>query len=215
MLNIIQGKKITLLKRTSLNSVNSLLKKNSNWNILDIGCGYRPNKYANTLADVQDLSQIHKDKKFIKINEKKLPFKDKEFDFVIASHVIEHVEDFEFFISELERISSKGYIELPTRLGDNLVFENKKDHIWWFYFDDTKNKLIASKKNQILDSFITVSMAKLFEEIYRESFVIELAWEDKIDYHIDNKIRQEKYKKISFFKIIKKFFSKKLRSLFK
>ena len=146
MLNIIQGKKITLLKRTSLNSVNSLLKKNSNWNILDIGCGYRPNKYANTLADVQDLSQIHKDKKFIKINEKKLPFKDKEFDFVIASHVIEHVEDFEYFISELERISSRGYIELPSRLGDNLVFENKKDHIWWFVYDDDNNKIIGSKK---------------------------------------------------------------------
>ena len=46
---------------------------------------------------------------------------DNEFDFVIASHVIEHIEDFEFFLKELERISKKGYIELPTRLGDNLV----------------------------------------------------------------------------------------------
>ena len=31
---------------------------------------------------------------------KKLPFKDKEFDYVIASHVIEHVDDFEFFIND-------------------------------------------------------------------------------------------------------------------
>jgi len=204
-----------LLKRTNINFVNETLKNNPDWKILDVGCGYRANKHATIIADIKDFTDFYKDKKFVKIEDKNFPFMDKEFDFVIASHVIEHVEDFEFFISELERISSKGYIELPTRLGDNLVFENKKDHIWWFYFDDTKNKLIASKKNQILDSFITVSMAKLFEEIYRESFVIELAWEDKIDYHIDNKIRQEKYKKISFFKIIKKFFSKKLRSLFK
>jgi len=204
-----------LLKRTSLNFVNDTLSKNPNWKILDIGCGYRPNKYATVLADIQDFSESYKNKKFIKINEKKLPFKDKEFDFVIASHVIEHVEDFEFFISELERIASKGYIELPTRFADNLVFENKEDHIWWFIFDDTKNEILASKKNQIIDPFITVSMAKLFEETFRESLVIELAWEEKIEYKIDNKIKFEEVKKINFTKIIKKYFSKKLRTLLK
>ena len=119
-----------MLRRTSINFVNDTLKKNINWNILDIGCGYRANKNAKVIADIKNLSDFYKGKNFVKINEKKLPFKDKEFDFVIASHVIEHVEDFEFFIKELERISSKGYIELPSRLGDNLVFENQKDHIW-------------------------------------------------------------------------------------
>ena len=34
-------------------------------------------------------------------------------------------------------------------------------------------------------------MAKLFEEIFRESLVVELAWEEKIEYKIDNKIRAE------------------------
>ena len=47
---------------------------------------------------------------------------------------------------ELERIASKGYIELPSRLGDNLVFENKNDHIWWFTYDDVTNQIIASKR---------------------------------------------------------------------
>ncbi len=189
--------------------------KNPNWKILDIGCGYRAHKNASVLADVQDFSNFYKEKKFVQIKEKNLPFKDKEFDFVVASHVIEHVEDFEFFIKELERITSKGYIELPTRLGDNLVFENKNDHVWWFYYDDINNKLIGSKRNQLVDPFITVSMAKLFEEIYRESLITELAWEDKIDYVIDNKIRQENFKKISFFNIVKKYFSKKIRTFFR
>ena len=207
-MNIIQDKKLNLLKRTSLNFVNNLLKKNSNWKILDIGCGYRANKYTNTIADVQDLSHIYKEKKFVKINDKKLPFKDQEFDFVIASHVIEHVEDFKFFLSELERISPKGYIELPSRLGDNLVFENKKDHIWWFKYDDDNNKIIGSKKNQLLEPFITVSTAKYFEEIFRESLVIEIIWEDKIDYVIDDNIRQENYKKTSFLRLIKKYITK-------
>ena len=204
-----------MLSRTSINFVNKTLSENSNWKILDIGCGYRAHKSASVIADIQDLSNFYENKNFIQITEKKLPFKDKEFDFVIASHVIEHVDDFEFFIKELERISSKGYIELPSRLGDNLVFENKNDHIWWFYFDDTTNKLIVSKKNQLIDPFITVATAKLFEEIFRESLVIELAWEEKIDYKIDNQIRQENFKKISFFKLFRKYLSKKVRTTFK
>ena len=204
-----------MLKRTTINFINDTLKKNVDWKILDIGCGYRANKYASVIADVQDFSNYYKEKKFIKINEKKLPFKDKEFDFVIASHVIEHVEDFEFFLKELERISSKGYIELPTRLGDNLVFENKSDHIWWFIYDDINNLLVGSKRNQLLDPFINVSIAKLFEKVFRESLVIEIYWEKKIDYKIDNNIREEDFKKISFSKLVKKFFSKKIRGLFK
>ena len=201
-----------MLRRTSINFVNDTLSKNTNWKIADIGCGYSANKNASVIADIQDLSYFYKGKNFIKISGKKLPFKDKEFDFVITSHVIEHVEDFEFFVKELERISSRGYIELPTRLGDNLVFENRNDHIWWFTYNDVNNQIIASKRNQLIDPFITVSMGKLFEKIFRESFVLELAWEEKIDYKIDNQIRHDDIKKISFFKLIRKYLSKKVRT---
>ncbi len=213
-MNIILGKLFILIKRTSIDFVNNLLSKNSDWKVLDIGCGYRANKYANTIADVQDLANFYKEKNFIKIIDKKLPFKDNEFDFVIASHVIEHVKDFQFFIAELERISKKGYIELPSRLGDNLVFENKTDHIWWFVFDDINNEIIASKRNQILSPFLSVSMAKFLEEIFRESLVTELYWEEKISFKIDNSIRKENIKEISFYKLIKKYFSKRIRMFF-
>ena len=204
-----------MLKRTSISHVNDTLEKNLKWKILDIGCGYRAHKNATVIADIQDFSDFYKDKKFVQIKDKKLPFKDKEFDFVIASHVIEHVEDFEFFIKELERVSSQGYIELPTRLGDNLVFENKTDHIWWFTYNDINNVLIASKRNQILEPFITVSIAKLFEKIFRESFVLEIAWKKKIDYQIDDSIMENESEKISFFKLIRKYLSKKLRNFYK
>jgi len=213
-LNIIQDKS-NLLKRTTLNFINKTLCENKKWNVLDIGCGYTANKHATTIADVQDFTDFYKGKKFIKINDKKLPFKDKEFDFVIASHVIEHIEDFEFFINELERITTKGYIELPTRLGDNLVFENKKDHIWWFIYDDVKEMLFASKKNQLLDPFITVSTSKMLEKMFRESMVIELTWKDKINYEINESLKNENLKKISFIKLVKKYFSKKIRRLIK
>jgi SAM-dependent methyltransferase len=204
-----------LLTRTSKNKINKILEENSKWKILDIGCGYRAHDKATTIADVQDFSNYYKDKKFIQIKEKKLPFDDNEFDFVIASHVIEHVNDFQFFIKEIERISSKGYIELPTRLADNLVFENKTDHVWWFFFDDINNELIVSEKKNLIDPFISVSMSKTLEETFRDSLLIELYWEKKIEYKITNKDLYGDFKKISFLKIVKKYLSKKLRSFIK
>ena len=204
-----------MIKRTSIKFVNNIIEENSKWKILDIGCGYRAHPKASVIADVQDFSNFYKEKKFIQIKNKVLPFRDKEFDFVIASHVIEHIEDFQFFIKELERITSKGYIELPSRLGDNLVFENKKDHIWWFHYDDTSNQLIASKRNQLIEPFITVSTAKLFEKIFRESLVIELIWEEKIDYKVDDNIRYKDIEKTSFLKLFRKYISKKIRTFYK
>ena len=203
-----------MLKRTSINSINKKLKENSSWNVLDIGCGYTANKYANTVADIQDLSIFYKDKKFIKITNKKLPFRDNEFDFVITSHVIEHVEDFQFFISEIERISKQGYIELPTRLGDNIVFENLNDHIWWFKYDDELNLFIVSKKNQILEPFVSVSTAKKLESIFRESLIMEIYWKDKVNYKIDSNLELKLIDKINFLTLIKKYFSKKIRRFF-
>ena len=203
-----------MIERTSLKVINKTLEENKNWKILDIGCGYTANPNANHIADVQDFSEFYKNKKkFIKITDKTLPFKDNEFDFVIASHVIEHVEDFEFFIKELERISNKGYIELPTRLGDNLVFENTSDHIWWFKFNDIEKKLLASKRNQTLEPFLSVSTGKKISDSFRESFVIELFWKDKIEYRLDDGISNESMSKFKFLSIIKKYFSKKIRRL--
>ena len=202
-----------MLKRTSLKSINKKLKDNPNWNILDIGCGYTANQFAKTVADVQDLSGFYKNKKFVRIKDKRLPFKDNEFDFVISSHVIEHVEDFKFFISEIERITAQGYIELPTRLGDNIV-ENLKDHIWWFKYDDELNLLLASKKNQILEPFVTVSTAKKLENIFRESLVMEIFWKDKIDYILNEELELKSENRINFLSLIKKYFTKKFRRFF-
>ena len=204
-----------MLKRTSINHINNIIEQNPKWKILDVGCGYRAHKKATTLADQQDLSSFYPNREFVKIVEKKLPFKDKEFDFVIASHVIEHVDDFKFFTSELERISSKGYIELPSKLIDNLVFENKNDHIWWFEYNDINNELIASKRNQIVEPFLTVSTGKYFEEIFRNSLILELYWEEKINYIIDDNNIYNNNKKITFLKLVKKYFSKKIRTFIK
>ena len=203
-----------MIKRTSKKYIDNLLQNNTTWNILDIGCGYNANKFAKVICDVQDLSNHYQDKKFIRLTEKKLPFKDKEFDFVVASHVMEHVEDIDFFIKELERVSKKGYIELPTMFEDNLVFENKKDHLWHMDFDDVENKLLISKKVLYFEPVLTVSTIKRLNDVFRTSLVLELFWEDIIDYKI-NKDEKNNFKKISVLNLLKKYFSKRLRMFFK
>jgi len=203
-----------LIKRTSKKYIDNLLQNNSTWNILDIGCGYNASKFAKIICDVQDLSNYYLDKKFIRLTEKKLPFKDKEFDFVVASHVMEHVEDVDFFIKELVRVSKKGYIELPTILEDNLVFENKNDHLWHMDFDDVENKLLISKKIQYFEPMLTVATIKKLNEVFRTSLVLELIWEDSISY-IVNQSTEGTFKKISVLNLLKKYFSKRLRMLFK
>ena len=204
-----------MLQRTSIDSVNKKLKENPNWKVLDIGCGYTANENATVVSDVQDLSNFYKNKKFVKITEKKLPFKDNEFDFVITSHVIEHVDDFQFFISEIERISNKGYIELPTKLGDNLVFENSNDHLWMFEYDDNSNILLASKKQEFIEPFVSVSTAKKLEKIFRQSLILEIIWSEKIDYKILSNEIDGKLKRINFLSLIRKYLGKKIRQSIK
>ena len=201
-----------MIKRSSLKFINKLLKENKNWKVLDIGCGYTANENANTLCDVIDLQNQYPDKKFIKLETKNLPFNDKEFDFVIASHVLEHTKEPEHFIKELQRISSKGYIEVPTTLEDNLVFENKKDHLWHLEFDDDKQNLNIKKKIQIFEPILTVSSSQKFRNLFRSSLVIELYWEDNIDFTFTNEDSQ-KPSKISILNLFKKIISKKLRSI--
>ena len=209
-MNITQDK--ILIKRSSKEFIDNLLNENPYWKVLDIGCGYTAHKNATVICDIQDLSNFYQDKNFVKLDGNILPFKDNEFDFVIASHVIEHVKDVNTFIKELSRVSSKGYIELPTILEDNLVFENKKDHIWHTEFDDIENKLIISEKIQYLEPVITVSTSKKFSKIFRQSLVLELYWEQNIEFNLVQKNKND-FQKISRLTLFRKFLSKHLRNI--
>jgi len=202
-----------LLKRTTSEFLKKKLTTHSDLKILDIGCGYTANPYATHLADTLDLRNFYNDKNFILLKDEIFPFKDKEFDFIISSHVLEHVADPRFFISELERIGKEGYIEVPTRLEDNIVFENKSTHLWWINFDDNDYSLIIQKKKQIIEPFLTVSSSQFLRKYFDDSLTLKLLWNDKIPYKILNEEIYNENVKLSFWEIIKKYFSKKIRSI--
>ena len=204
-----------MIQRTSREHVLKILKENqNNWKILDIGCNIAPVEFAQTVADVQNFSKFYekKDKKFVLIKDKTLPFSNNQFDFVYASHVIEHVEDVSFFISELKRISRQGYIELPSMLEDNIVLSSNSsdDHKWMFKFNDVEKILLVEKKKKLIEPFITHGV--LFDSLrknFRSSLVLELLWENEINYEFRNFTVEAK--KSYFFTIIKKYFSHFIR----
>ena len=202
-----------MIKRTSKSQIDKILSENEEWNILDIGCGFNANQYASTICDILDLKEYYSDRKFVKLDGEKLPFNDKEFDFVIASHVLEHVQNPTNFLKEISRVAKQGYIEVPTKLEDNLVFENKKAHLWQLTFDDINHIINITKKIQYFEPILTVSTVKKLHNYFRDSLVIELHWQDSIEFKlIENANLVDKFSNIN---LLKKYFSKKLRMLFK
>ena len=202
-----------MIKRTSKSHIDKILSEKKNWKILDIGCGFNPNQYATTICDVLDLKEQYSDKKFVKLDGEKLPFNDKEFDFVIASHVLEHVIDPNNFLKEISRVAKQGYIEVPTKLEDNLVFENEKAHLWHLTFDDVNQVINISKKIQYFEPILAVSSIKKLNNYFRDSLVLELYWENTIEFKFNESIQQ--LEKLSVLSLFKKYFSKKLRILLK
>ena len=81
--------------------------------ILDVGCGSKARGDVNVDLLVPDSLRgwnrnISAIKNFVKADVRALPFKDRSFDFVFCSHVIEHLDDEWEGINELKRVSKIG-----------------------------------------------------------------------------------------------------------
>tara|TARA_X000000368_G_scaffold363701_1_gene309012 strand:+ start:359 stop:1012 length:654 start_codon:yes stop_codon:yes gene_type:complete len=204
------------IRRTNRLVQKKFLSENKNLKILDLG-STTVNfwKEANHFADIEDYTEEFNkmNLKYTKIEpNKKLPFKDKEFDYVVLSHVMEHVPNLLEFKDELVRISKSGYIELPTKLYDNIVFgcdEEVLGHKWWFEFDDDRDVLLYTKKIDALEKFLSVGSTWKFQKFFEDSFLIQLYWEN--DFELEERPSFEIEKKITFLLLVKKYFSKKIR----
>ena len=177
-----------MIRRTKREAMYKLLENNPSWKVIDLASSNAGWKYADTFTDVNDHSEYYKKKydgkkKFIQCNVEKTNFKDKEFDFVIASHILEHVDNPFDFCKELTRIGKRGYIEVPTPLWDNLVdgpHYVKYGHKWWITFDDDESKIIVNKKINIVDKFLSIKEHNQHMAWFRDSIITQLYWEDNI-----------------------------------
>jgi SAM-dependent methyltransferase len=99
--------------------------------VLDVGSGHAPHPRADVLLEkfADDNSERSgqvmnsADARLVLGDAAAMPFPDKSFDYAIASHVAEHMDDPEAFCSEVSRVAAAGYVETPGWLGDMLLRE--------------------------------------------------------------------------------------------
>ena len=104
--------------------------------VLEVGGGHNPHPRANVETDKFTDSNYHRSgdfkllshQEFVPAVGEDLPFKDKEFDYVICCHVLEHAEDPRQFLEEQFRVAKRGYIETPSLLGE--VLAARESHKW-------------------------------------------------------------------------------------
>jgi len=73
-------------------------------------------------------------KEVIKYKGDIFPFDDNEFDYIVCSHVLEHVDNVELFLKEVQRVGKRGYLEFPTVYYDYIY--NFPEHTQCLFFKD-------------------------------------------------------------------------------
>ncbi len=120
----------------------------------------------------------------------RFPFDNQAFDYVICSHVIEHVPDDEMdlFVREIQRVASRGYLEFPSVFYE-LINYQKCHH--WMMSERGGVVLMCDKKN-FQSNFIHRVYRDLFYapdrylyqafRRYKEVFFCGFEWHTSIRY---------------------------------
>lgn len=167
----------------------------SNDFVLEIGSGHNPKTRSDVLCDkfIEDDEQrggnIITDRPIVEADGQFLPFIDKAFDYVICSHVLEHVEDPNLLISELTRVAKRGYIETPSEIGERIY--GWQYHNWVVNLIDGQLVIQKNSKNSPFGQlFHTLAQNdkywKRFHITHHHLFLIQYEWEGKINYVISD-----------------------------
>jgi uncharacterized protein YbaR (Trm112 family)/SAM-dependent methyltransferase len=164
--------------------------------VLEIGSGNNPNPHSDILCD----RYLHKneeragefgiviDRPFIVADGYHLPFADKTFDFVICSHILEHMDNPKKFISEITRVGKRGYIEVPSAISERIF--GWDFHHWYCSLES--NTLVLRKKSEgerfggFFHRLIarTIWFRRFFEKYERKMYT-RYEWNSKICLRVD------------------------------
>jgi SAM-dependent methyltransferase len=162
--------------------------------VLDVGGGHAPLPRANTIVDFnlkggvdRDSIEAPIDNRWIAGDIHALPFKNKSFDFVYCSHVLEHTEDPRLACEELMRIAQRGYIETPRKLTEML--HGHPTHRW--LIDVIDNVLVFERRMFVESPLRNTLLAKLLtdEKAFqtylmeqRHLTCVQFTWSDHFEY---------------------------------
>jgi SAM-dependent methyltransferase len=165
--------------------------------VLEVGSGGSPYARANVLLDAYEVTRerhwtpLVADRPTVLGFVENLPFRDGAFDFVIASHVLEHSPDPLRFIAELQRVARAGYIETP----DAFMERVNPYHDHRLEVTVRNNRLIIRKKT---DWCVDPELVEMYEQRAKSwvagkaipnhpfDFHVRYYWSDQIDHEILN-----------------------------
>jgi len=170
--------------------------------VLEVGGGHRPHPRANVVVDKYTDNNFHRNsdikvlrnQTFLEADGESLPFKNKEFDYVICSHVLEHVENPEKFLAEQFRVAKSGYIETPSLLGEMLYA--RESHKWIIQEIYDVTYLVDKKKidfhyaydlMELVQGYLPTNSIgfKIMERTHPNMFSNRVEWADDFKYVVN------------------------------
>ncbi len=164
--------------------------------VLDVGSGGNPYPRSDVLLDRIEGAEHRNgdsmviDRAAVFADATNMPFKDKSFDFVVASHILEHMSDPAAFLHELQRVAKAGYIETPNALFERLApFDIHCLEI----LEVDKTLRIFKKSKVVHDDFLgchnMLDRGEDWGELmhqFPEMFHVRYFWNEEISFVIEN-----------------------------
>lgn len=153
-----------------------LIKIKDTWIVGEIGPGRNPHPRANVYFDISQnfLDGIRTTQKSQKEYicgdlSKKTPFADKYFDYLIVSHVIEHLKSLDEAVKEIGRIAKRGIIIAPNLFKEFMYNFEEDDHLWWFLpTENPSDPLVAiNQKVKWMDKVKDIDYSSAACRLYR------------------------------------------------
>lgn len=154
--------------------------------VLEIGSGDNPHPRSNILCDRYLNKNIERaggfsiriDRPFVVCDGYKLPFADGSFDYVICSHILEHMRSPEKFLAEVMRVGKAGYFEVPTALSERVF--GWRFHHW--YIEKIGRQLVIRPKSHgerwggFFHHLIANTWFRRFFEAHDSLFYLRVEW---------------------------------------
>ena len=174
--------------------------------VLDVGSGDRPHWRADVLVDRhpgEDMAGQRSGGRTARVTRPlfdadaaAMPFTDGVFDFVVCSHVLEHVVDPGAVIDEMCRVGRAGYIEVPDVAMAKI--SDFPSHLWWCRMDG--DTLVFTAKRQpffdadiddlISRSAIAGRLDRLFGSVL-EHCIVAVHWRGSMRYRVEGSPSEE------------------------
>lgn len=166
--------------------------------VLEIGSGNNPHPRADILCDRYLTKNIERagafsivvDRPFVVCDGCRLPFADQSFDYIICSHILEHMERPAAFLNEVMRVGKAGYIEVPSALSERLFGWNF--HRWYCTWRGRRLVMVPKTEGERFGGFFHRLIAqniwfRRFFEKYEKMFYVRFEWRRRVPFIIEHK----------------------------